>query len=105
MTDILQSQDGDQHILDTIQEKLGWQSPSLDLSYERLGDVGVTFLARKSDLSHVRVLNLSWNEISDAGLRALGGLPDLEQPDSSSFGFQPDWRRRSPGAGGFCLHI
>ena len=47
MTDTLPSKNDEQRILDALQEKLGWQSPNLDLSYDRLGDVGVTFLARK----------------------------------------------------------
>ncbi|MDH5790218.1 MAG: hypothetical protein OEZ27_06465, partial [Nitrospinota bacterium] len=77
MTDTLPSKNDEQRILDALQEKLGWQSPDLDLSYDRLGDVGVTFLARKFNLSHVRMLNLSWNEISDVGLKALAACTTL----------------------------
>ena len=74
----LTSQNGHQRILNAIREKLGWQAASLDLSYDRLGDLGVIYLARKCDLSHVRVLNLSWNEISDAGVRTLADCPTLK---------------------------
>ena len=46
----------------------------LNLSYERMGDPGIAFICESKDLSHVRELDLSWNEISDKGLQKLACL-------------------------------
>ena len=52
-------------------------NPCLDFSYERLGDAGAMFLARRKDLSHVTQLNLSWNELTSKGLEALAQCNSL----------------------------
>ena len=50
----------------------------LNLSYERMGDAGIVFICQSKDLSHVRELDLSWNEISDNGLQKLAGYNSLK---------------------------
>ncbi len=50
----------------------------LDLSDNRLGDVGVQVLARSPHLGQLRGLNLSCTGVGDAGARALADAPPLD---------------------------
>ena len=68
----------DQYLVELIKEKLDSQSPLLDLGYEGLGDAGLIFLTRTGDLAHVKVLNLSWNEITSIGIKALAEATSLK---------------------------
>ena len=73
----------DLHVVELLQKSIRTRNPCLDFSYERLGDAGAMFLARRKDLSHVTQLNLSWNELTSKGLedlaqcRSLGSLTTL----------------------------
>ena len=60
-----------------LNKQLVRKDPVLNLSYERMGDAGITFICQSKDLSHVRELNLSWNEISDTGLKKLAACEAL----------------------------
>jgi hypothetical protein len=51
----------------------------LDLFGCRLGDEGVSALARSPVLENVRRLNVANNHVSDVGARALAGSPYLSQ--------------------------
>ena len=61
----------DLHIVSLLQKSVATGNPCLDLSYERLGDAGVLFLARTKDLSHLTQLDLSFNELTCKGVEAL----------------------------------
>ena len=60
-----------------LNKQLVRKDPVLDLSYERMGDAGISFICQSKDLSHVRQLDLSWNEISDTGLKKLAACESL----------------------------
>ena len=62
-----------------LNKQLVRKDPVLDLSYERMGDAGITFICQSKNLSHVRELDLSWNEISDLGLQKLAGCNSLTE--------------------------
>ena len=64
----LKKDNRDQNLVELIREKLAAKESLLDLEYESIGDEGLIFLTRVGDLSHVNALNLSWNEITSAGL-------------------------------------
>ncbi len=67
----------DLHTVDLLRKTIATGSPCLDLSYERLGDAGILFLARMKDLSHVTQLDLSWNELTCKGVEALANCDSL----------------------------
>ena len=67
----------DLRIIDLLQRSVATGNPCLDLSYERLGDIGVLFLTRMKDLSHLTELNLSWNELTNKGIEALAQCRSL----------------------------
>ncbi|MBT5793546.1 MAG: hypothetical protein HOI10_01600, partial [Deltaproteobacteria bacterium] len=67
----------DLHVVELLQKSIGTGNPCLDFSYERLGDAGAMFLARRKDLSHVTQLNLSWNELTSKSLEALAQCSSL----------------------------
>ena len=69
----------DLNFIETLNDRLIRKDPVLDLSYDRMGDAGIIFLCRNKDLSHVQKLDLSWNEITDAGLAVLVGTGRLPQ--------------------------
>ena len=60
-----------------MNKQLVRKDPILNLSYERMGDSGITFICESKDLSHVSQLNLSWNEISDTGLKKIATCKSL----------------------------
>ena len=61
-----------------LNKQLVRKDPVLNLSYERMGDAGIVFICESKDLSHVRELDLSWNEISDKGLQKLTSCNSLQ---------------------------
>ena len=67
----------DLNFIQTLNDKLIRKDSFLDLSYERMGNAGIVFLCRIKDLSHVKKLDLSWNEISDEGLCVLANSNSL----------------------------
>ena len=67
----------DRFIVSKLRETLERGDCVLDFSYERLGDAVVAFLTRTADLSHIKELNLSWNELGDFGVKALAVCSSL----------------------------
>ena len=65
-------------VLNAIKTSVERKDAYLNLSYERLGDAGVAYLAHSADLSHVTGLDLSWNEVTSAGVKALAQAPTLK---------------------------
>ena len=73
----MNTRERDLYIVKLLGEKVEGKDSSLNLSYERLGDSGVAFLARAKNLSHVTHLDLSWNEITDVGVQELAKATSL----------------------------
>ena len=60
-----------------LNNQLVRKDPVLNLSYERMGDAGIAFICQSKDLSHVKQLDLSWNEITDTGMKRLAACSSL----------------------------
>ena len=56
----------DARLVRRLRDVVALKDATLDLSYDRMGDEGVLLLTRLYDLSHVRLLNLGWNGITNA---------------------------------------
>ena len=66
------------NFIQNLNNQLVRKDPVLNLSYERMGDAGIAFICQSKDLSHVKQLDLSWNEISDNGLQKLASYNSLK---------------------------